>query len=126
MNAELSELYISYVDTSLLAFSIYLTITFGFLVVAFVAGARLSRFQSIFVSVFYVIGVLSTYGALLIPQEMGAILVEQHPEIVSDLPIFNITYWKVYMALLLGGGASASLYFLYDIRRAANRVSEDA
>ena len=54
-DAEVMELLALYGDTSINAFAIYITFTFGYLTVAYFVGARMSKFQAGMTTLLYVV-----------------------------------------------------------------------
>ncbi|MFT5603145.1 MAG: hypothetical protein ACI9G5_000095 [Paracoccaceae bacterium] len=86
----------------------------GYIVVAYVAGAKLSKIQTIIVSISYVI-VIITWGTIgLIHVDSCVNLVAAHPSYIHSvlwlLPL-NAGWVAGYSV-----GVIVSLYFMYDVR----------
>ena len=119
-DSEIWELAIGSADNAMTAFSIYLTVTFAYLVASYLAGAKLSRLQTALISGLYIFGagsglitcVSHTYRAKIL-QDMLASKSEPYANAFT----VGGGFWTIYMATLLSIGMVVSLYFMYDIRR---------
>ncbi|WNC69091.1 hypothetical protein RI845_02795 [Thalassotalea nanhaiensis] len=116
-DAEALELIALYANNALTSFTIYITFTFGFLVTAFVVGAKLTRFQAFVVSTLYLISVGSAALSLIVDMQVWVAIKESTPTLIDELPLTNGTFWLTYMCIVLIGGILVSLYFLWDIRQ---------
>ena len=95
---------------------IYNTFTFGYLTVAYLAGANLSKVQVIIISSFYVIAA-STFTLVTITHTQSmAVLVTNYPEFAYS--IFWHTPWTLLVSSVQVGGILVSLYFMYNLRKA--------
>ena len=113
--AEAKEAAAMWSDKSMTAFSIYLTLTFAYLTIAYLTGKNLSRFQVICVSTLYsagaVIALLACVNQLFY---MDAVL-QQSDALLSATPL-NARFWIYYIVPLFVIGISVSLYFMWDVR----------
>ena len=117
MDTDSAELLAHYLDSTMLGFSIYLTVIFAYLAVAFVAGTRLNRFQTIIISFFFVVGTTGTYAAVFLFQQLIIDLSKKVPSVLEGIPILDMVFWRIFMAVLMLGGIAGSLFFMYDIRK---------
>jgi len=117
--AELMELLALYMQNNMLGFSLYLTITFAYLVVAFIAGSRLSRFQAIAASALYLFAAFSTAMSTLVNLNLVNLVTAQS-EALLQLNGPPTNFWIIYMGTVMFVGIIVSLYFLFDVRRRAD------
>ena len=112
---EVLEIVNLYASNAMNSFSIWATFTFAYLTAAYLAGARLTRFQVITVSSLYFIAAgafaLSGITHLRSFEETFAVYPEYVPTAYWSLP------WTALAYVLTIGGMAASLYFMYDIRK---------
>lgn len=96
--------------------AIYLTVVSGFLITAFVAGARLSLLQATILSVGFVVAAfISTYGTY------GAGITQVYytellREIAENSPQRNQVWVMNSLCLMMLGGIVASLVFMWSVR----------
>ena len=118
--AELWELNFICIANSLTAFSIYLTVTFAYLGVAFFVGAKLSRLQAFVMSGLFIFASLAALGGCMAQlrraSEFQLQLQSQSGELAL-MPLTNASFWVTYMPLLMLAGVVVSLYFMWDTRR---------
>ena len=109
------ELIALYIQNMMLAFSMYLTLTFAFLAGAFVVGARLSRYEAVAISALYLFASMSTIGSLMISLR----LVQEVPDISTlvSTSYMNPAYWQMYMGPILVIGILLSIRFLFNVRQ---------
>jgi len=96
-------------------FSIYITFTFGYLTVAYFAGANLSRVQVVIISSLYVLAASSFFITTITHTQSFGALVSKHPDFVYS--IFWHAPWTPWATTIQVGGILASLYFMYDSRK---------
>jgi hypothetical protein len=121
-DAEIWELVLGNAANAMTSFGVYLTVTFAYLAASYLAGAKLSRLQTVLISGLYVFGagsglltcVSHTHRAMLL-QDM---LVSKSEAYAKAFAVGG-GFWTVYMAILLSAGMVVSLYFMYDVRRNA-------
>jgi hypothetical protein len=118
--AELWELIAVHAANAMSAFNIYLTVTFAYLIAAYLVGAKLSKLQTGLITGLFIFSAGSGWLAMVIYLRRAAIFQDM---LASEFEIYASTFpmggkfWSVYMAILLAFGMAVSLYFMYDIRR---------
>ena len=118
--AEAVELIAMYLDNLVVSISVYLSITFAFLVVSHTVGSRLSQFQATVVSVLYIVAALTMYGARLINQLWIESLLSSNPIVLRTESlkfVMNMKFWKTALAVLIFSGILVSLYYSHDARQ---------
>ena len=95
----------------------YMTITSAYLLVAYIAGAKLSRFQITVVSVLYIfMGSASTY-ALSLWMIRGIYYMARVQALDATAPINPTAIIPLMIIAALIGGIVTSLIFMWNIRR---------
>ena len=114
--AEVLEMLNLHAANGMTGYITYNTFTFGYLTVAYLAGANLSKFQAIIISSFYAIAA-STFILVNAThnQAVGA-LVTKYPEFVNS--VLWHAPWTVLVSIVQVGGILVSLYFMYNVRKA--------
>ena len=123
--ADLVEAIQNSIELALTAFGLYLTVTFAYLLVAFVAGSKLTKFQATAVSGLYLsAAVATTLSCLASHQMLGELLTDlsSTTQIFSEIRLMNPEFWKLYIFSLLSLGMLVSLYFMYDCRRSGTAL----
>ena len=114
---EYAELIATYSSNAGTFFAIFLTLLSGYLIAAFVAGARLSRFQVTILNTGYVVSILvmiwGTYGAGMVQVHYTNLLLAMSP----DSPQAGRDWVFNTLGILMLGGLLASLFFMWDVRR---------
>ncbi len=118
--AELWQLQLLAVSNGITAFGVLLTLITGYLVTAYFAGSRLSRYQSAVVSTLFVLG--AGLGALMIFTETRrAYFFLDQLKLEFAVQSFKPSTFTVYlMGTLLALLIPAALLFMYQIRRNPN------
>lgn len=114
--AEALELISMYVDIAVSSFSIYLTITFAYLTVAFFVGKSLSTFQAVAISSLYLIGAGSAIANLVIQLQAWGKIKELYTTILDEFFFWEAEFWLAYMPTLMIGGVLIGLYFMWNVR----------
>ena len=98
-------------------FSIFLSLTFGYLSVAYFLGAALTKFQCLTISTIYFLSA-SIFGAAAIGWT-GAYddLKNREQTILDEYWILNIAEWANAVLITVVLCILVSLYFMYDVRR---------
>ena len=117
---EISELLYSIIDSMATLFSAYLTIISGYLIIAYLVGARLEKVQVVIInSLFIAITAIQLYSMFTYSLELGALI--QRKAEISELTQFQSlimnqasNFATVFLMFL---GVCASLYFFYSVRR---------
>jgi hypothetical protein len=102
-----------------LSISLYLSITFAYLVVAHTAGATLTRFQTTVISSIYVLAAFMTWGGMIISQLwMGKLMEESSLNLPGTTLgwVMHMKFWQITLGILVAAGIAVSLYYLRDIR----------
>ncbi len=118
--AELWELIAVHAANAMSAFNIYLTVTFAYLIAAYLVGAKLSKLQAGLITGLFIFSAGSGWLAMVIYLRRAAIfqdMLASESEIYARTFLMGGKFWSVYMAILLAFGMAVSLYFMYDIRR---------
>lgn len=97
--------------------TVFLSVTFAYLTVAYFVGAQLSRFQCVAISVLYgAIGAMT--GSATIGWSVAwQILRSRESSLFDAVWIFKYTDWIVVLTPFLVGVILTSFYFMFDIRR---------
>lgn len=119
--AELYELNALYISNCILAFTVYVTLTFGYLSVAYLVAAKLTVFQSTAATCIYLFAaascILTLMANLAFVGALGSKLAAVS-EIHGDIFFSNTAdSWFYAMATIMTLGVFASVYFFYNIRR---------
>jgi hypothetical protein len=113
--AEANEFLALWVANSISAFSVYLSLTFAYMTVAYVVGSRLSRFQALAVSTLYVAGTLISLLSIMNSLRLYQGILEQS-EFLQRQVLVSGDIWSFTVAPVLGLGIFVSLYFMWNIR----------
>ena len=115
--AELLESSASYMGLSLDVLSFYMTVTSGYLIVAFLAGSKLSGLQTNIVSTLYVfMAAVCTYGLFGLLSRATQ-LSAQHAALSDNLTSYASTLIPLVLSATMAGGILASLIFMWNIRK---------
>ena len=115
--AEVFEVAAAWVGNAITAFTIYISFTFAYLTVAYMAGSRLSRFQVFVVSVLYSLSAASAIFSMMNSLMMWEKALLQGEANMSYQFFFNNpSFWYTYMSSILGLGILVSLYFMWNVR----------
>ena len=118
--AEVLELIVMYIENSMTGYSIWLTVTFAFMTVAYFVGEKLTPFQVWAVSGLYLIGSTSAIIVCYIHIHAWSALRSDFPGGISALDtsiLWNGELWKFLIVSSLILGNIVSLYFMYNVRR---------
>ena len=114
--AEVLEMLNLHAANAINGFVIYNTFTFGYLTVAYLVGANLSKVQVTIISTFYALAA-STFSLVTITHTQSfGVLVTNYPEFAYS--IFWHTPWTLLASTTQVGGILVCLYFMYDLRKA--------
>ena len=122
-DSELFELGLINAEQATTMLNAYLTLTFAFIAVSYVAGPNLSKLQVRVISALYLIGVVP----MIFGNYYFTIRSYEFENMVSaSYPITGVgdwgsgSLWGGLMSLVLISGAIGSYYFLYSTRRGRN------
>ena len=114
--AEALELIVGFGANATNGFAVYISFTFAFLTLSYFIGSKLSRFQSIAISVIYIIGAsgpaMSAFAHLLAIHEIQ----KKHPTLLDGLFGWDQSVYLIWLPIIAVIGMLLSLYFLYDTR----------
>jgi len=113
--SEVLEIINLHASNTIYSFSIYVSLTFGYLIVAYFIGAKLSRFQLIIISSLYFVsaGTFSLSGFMHI--QSFAALVDKYPTFIYT-SLWNLP-WLPFAIIITGGGMLICLLFMHDVRK---------
>ena len=97
--------------------TIFISVTFAYLTVAYIVGQSLTRLQNVMVSSLYVLLATLTSTAAWGFTDAWRKLHEREQSIFSEVWIYQNMDWVVILLPLLILVEFASLYFMFDIRR---------
>ena len=100
-------------------FSVFMSLTFAYLTVAYLVGASLNRFQLILTTAIYVLSAAMMAGTIVTWTGAWLELYHREQTVFSGSRIADLPYWVETLAILLAAVVIASVYFMYDIRRRA-------
>jgi hypothetical protein len=114
--SELVEASSSYFDLSIQVLSFYMTVTSGYLIVAFLAGAKLTRPQMSIISTLYIfMTVVGTYAAFAW-MSRGTQYVLKLEALESSGAVYANPALPFIVSAILMGGIVASLVFMWGVR----------
>ena len=114
--ADLLENLTAHFDLVIQILSLYLTVTSAYLIVAFMAGERLTSSQAVIISTLYIfMAAISTYSmyawlgrAFHFSQKLK--------ETSTDMPFYARDGLEIILAIVLLSGIFACLKFMWDVR----------
>jgi hypothetical protein len=125
--AEILENISNHMGNAIEALSVYLSVTFAYISVAYVVGAKLSRFQVLVGSTLYLfaalVSMIVVYMNIQVTYTLVNLVADQS-SLFKRLPLWGGVFWEVYMAVLQGGGILMSFAFMHNSRSKAGRDSE--
>ena len=103
-------------DGAVNVFTVFISVTFAYLTVAYFIGRSLTTFQLVAVSGLYLVTAV-TMGATCVGCVLGwEKLAHQYPSVLNEIPFFTIGIWHQVMGIIFIGGVIVSFYFMYNIR----------
>jgi hypothetical protein len=113
---EASEAMAMWVANVIESFSVYLTVTFAYLTVAYLAGKKLSGFQVLVISVLYTsaagISLLSCINQLI----FYTAIANEIDSAIAAVPLISGETWIYAISPLLIVGVLVSLLFMWNVR----------
>ena len=113
---EASEAMAMWVANVIESFSVYLTVTFAYLTVAYLAGKKLSGFQVLVISVLYTsaagISLLSCINQLF----FYTAIANEIDSAIAAVPLTSGEFWIYAISPLLIVGVLVSLLFMWNVR----------
>jgi hypothetical protein len=100
------------------SFTIYLSLVFGYLAVAYLVGKEFSRFQVVVASCTFALAA-STMAMSAITHMQGlSTVLQENPSQLTDLTLWNGAFWFWAIGSILWVGIFVSLYFMWNVRHA--------
>ena len=115
--AEVLEAVADYVANAHASFTLYVSFVFGFLVVAYLAGKELSRFQAWVASSTFALAASASALSMTANLQAFGLIMRTYPTTLNNLPLYDGDLWVVLMSTVLWPGILVSLYFMWDVRR---------
>ena len=115
--AEALALISDYANISVTSFSVYLTITFAYLTVAYLAGTRMKLPQVFAISGLYVIAAGSAIICTIICIQAWGKIKRLHTTILDEFFFWSDSFWISYLIPLMVMGVFIGIYFMWNIRR---------
>jgi hypothetical protein len=110
-------------QASLSFMSVWISITFAYLTVAYLVGNSLSRFQYLAVTALYIVLALHISTATVTWVKTWEALHLRESTILDEVVISNYPYTYTAIAVFLFGTA-LSLYFMYNVRKSKKSVTK--
>ena len=121
--AEVLELINLHTNNSFNGFAVFLSLLFAYMTVAYIVGARLSKFQVIVITFLYFSAEVSLMLSLLTQTHSIETLISNHPDFTyTPLQAYP---WSIASALIDIAAIIISLIFMYDIRRTHSMKQEE-
>ena len=98
-------------------FSVYISLTFAYLTVAYLVGSALSRFQLTLITAIYLLSSTLMGATTIIWVDAWLKINQREQTIFSDHAMVTALPWIPGLVILLMSVVIASVYFMYDIRR---------
>ena len=98
-------------------FSIFVSLTFAYLTVAYLVGKELSRFQLVIINYLYILCTVLMGASMAIWNEAWLKLHHRETTVFSGSWLLDAINWKVGAYVMLASILVASLYFMHDIRK---------
>ena len=125
--AETIELIAAYLNNLAVWMSIYLSVTFAYLVVSHTVGSKLSGFQTTVISIIYVVAAFIAWGGMLASQLWIQSLIVSNPMTLRTQGLkfmMKMDFWLIALGVMVLSGILVTLYYLYDIRRSSGKRRE--
>jgi hypothetical protein len=116
--AEVLELINQHTSNAFSGFAVFLTLLFGYMTVAYVVGARLSKFQVTLITLLYSCTEILMTLSLLMETHASEVLIKKYPDFTySSLQTIPFT---LPSAFIESAAIIISLMFMFDIRSKAH------
>lgn len=99
--------------------SIYLTIVFAYIVVAYIAGSKLTKFQ-LAIATFIFVGACLWELMMITSLGQGAAIIGRTIMQSSEVPLFDESVRMWFSRLLWSSGMFAALIFMWNVRHSKN------
>jgi hypothetical protein len=98
------------------SFTLYISFVFGFLMVAYLAGAKLSQLQAIIIAGAFTLAASASALSMTGNLKAFEILMQENVTVLDKVGIMDGGFWVILMSLVLWPGILVSLYFMWDVR----------
>jgi len=125
--AEVLELIAIYIENAMTGFSIFITVTFAYMTVAYIVGSKMSPFQVWAASGLYLFAALCALLCVYLQVHTWSALRSGFPGGILALDsaaLYNGSFWKIFLTTTQLLGIAISFYFMYNVRNSGE--SEDA
>ncbi|MGR8946692.1 MAG: hypothetical protein ACU84Q_01505 [Gammaproteobacteria bacterium] len=105
--------------------SMWVSVTFAYLTVAYFVGAALSRFQCLVISGLYTLTAVYFASAGIAHVQAWHLVRESGPTLYDQIALMQSqTAWAWGITLFHVGGTLVSLYFMYNVRQSKNKLEQ--
>jgi hypothetical protein len=101
--------------TAVTFLTVFISLTFGYLMVAYFVGAELTRFQSLVISGLYILAASMFGGAAFLWTLAWDLLNAQESSVIDGIWFADLS-WSTGVGIVVVLAALVSLYFMYDVR----------
>ena len=102
-------------------FSIFISITFAYLTVAYLVGAKLSRFQLTMINMLYALCAAIAGGSTLIWWDAWVKLHSRTTSVLNEVWLAGNVGWTGAAYVMLSLIIIASIYFMHDVRKTSKK-----
>ena len=120
--AEVLELIAIYIGNAMTAFSIFVSVTFAYMTVAYIAGSKMSIFQVWAASGLYLFAAASAMLCAYLQIHTWSTLRSEFPGGISAMDssaLYNGSFWEIFLTTTQLLGIAVSLCFMYNVRHAS-------
>jgi len=117
--AEAMEVVMLASDNAMAAYSMFLTILFAYMTVAYFVGRNLTPFQVIAASGMYFVSCVTIMAATFLYVRTWGVIKRDFPggvEALESTPIWNETLWQTTLIVTMTAGLVIGFYFMYRVR----------
>lgn len=117
--AEVLELIAMHGDNAVSSFTVFLSLLFGYMTVAYFAAGKLSGVQVTLTSLIYLLAVIAWVVTVITNTHSFETLAAEYPDFIKS-PLWALP-WSLMVVVVTGAATTASLYFMHDLRRQDKR-----
>ncbi|MGR8949759.1 MAG: hypothetical protein ACU84Q_17085 [Gammaproteobacteria bacterium] len=100
-------------------FSVFMSLTFAYLTVAYLVGATLNKFQLVLTTAIYVLSAAMMGASTTVWTKAWMKLYNREQTVFTGSWVADSFNWETTLSILLTAVVIASVYFMYDIRKRA-------
>jgi len=112
--SEFLEVLNLHAGNAIISVTALVTYLFGFMTAAYIVGSKLSKVQTLIISILYIFSSFVWIICALTHADSFETLVARHPDYVPSLLWF--LPWSILVCIVGISALLASLYFMYDVR----------